>query len=77
MIPVTSASAERTFSLLKRLKTYLRVNMSEPRLNGLALGNIHKEINISVEEIVDIFCQVKPRRLETINWVVEDCENAV
>ena len=36
-IPVTTASAERSFSALKRLKTHLRSTKSEERLNGLAL----------------------------------------
>ena len=31
-IPVTSATAERTFSILRRLKTYLRGTMAQKRL---------------------------------------------
>jgi len=42
-LPVISATPERTFSTLKRLKTYLRSTMSEERLNGLALTNINKK----------------------------------
>ena len=40
-IGVTTATAERTFSSLKRLKTYLRSTMSQERLNHLALLHIH------------------------------------
>ncbi|XP_031096957.1 zinc finger MYM-type protein 1-like [Ipomoea triloba] len=43
-IPVTVASAERSFSKLKLLKTYLRSSMSQERLNGLAILCIEKDI---------------------------------
>ena len=36
-LPVTTATAERTFSALRRLKTYLRSTMSQPRLNHTML----------------------------------------
>jgi len=42
-LPITSATPERTFSTLKRLKSYLRSTMTEERLNGLALANINKK----------------------------------
>ena len=35
--PATSATAERSFSELKRLKTYLRSTMGQRRLNALAI----------------------------------------
>nr|CAI5843553.1 unnamed protein product [Callosobruchus analis] len=41
-IPVSTATAERTISTLRRLKSYLRNTMSEKRLNGLANLNIHR-----------------------------------
>jgi len=41
-IPVTSATAERTFSVLRRLKTFLRSSMSQPQLNHTMLLHIHK-----------------------------------
>ncbi|XP_035838892.1 uncharacterized protein LOC110906877 [Helianthus annuus] len=43
-IPITVASAERSFSKLKLLKTYLRSTMSQERLNGLATISIESEI---------------------------------
>ncbi|PWA49684.1 hypothetical protein CTI12_AA479530 [Artemisia annua] len=39
-IPVTVASAERSFSKLKILKSYQRSTMSQERLNGLAIVSI-------------------------------------
>ena len=41
-IPVTTATSERTFSALRRLKTYLRTMMSQDRLNHLLLLYCHK-----------------------------------
>lgn len=41
-IPVTSSTAERTFSVLKRLLTYLRSTMTEKRLNNCMLLHVHK-----------------------------------
>lgn len=55
--PVSTATAERSFSTLRRLKNYLRSTMSEVRLNGLAMLNIHKEIDIN--QVVDTFAQKK------------------
>ena len=39
-IPVTAASAERSFSKLKLIKTYLRSTMSQTRLANLAIVSI-------------------------------------
>ncbi|KAF3448961.1 hypothetical protein FNV43_RR09682 [Rhamnella rubrinervis] len=43
-IPVTVASAERSFLKLKLIKSYLRSTMSQKRLNGLAMMSIEKDI---------------------------------
>ncbi|CAH0401815.1 unnamed protein product [Chilo suppressalis] len=51
-IPVSTASPERTFSSLRRLKNYLRNTTSKNRLNCLALMNIYYGIEIDVNEIV-------------------------
>ena len=42
-IPVTTSTAERSFSTLRRLKTYLRSTMSQTRLNHLMLLHIHRQ----------------------------------
>lgn len=61
-LPVTVACVERSFSTLKRLKSYLRNSMGENRLNGLAHLSIHREIPIKSSEVVDIFSE-KNRKL--------------
>jgi len=67
-LPVTSATPERTFSTLKRLKTYLRSTMSEERLNGLALTNINKKELLSEEEIIKLFSKKATRRMQLEDW---------
>uniref|UniRef100_A0A453JIW0 HAT C-terminal dimerisation domain-containing protein n=1 Tax=Aegilops tauschii subsp. strangulata TaxID=200361 RepID=A0A453JIW0_AEGTS len=49
-VPMTVASAERSFSKLKLLKNYLRSTMSQERLNGLATLCIEKD---KLDEIND------------------------
>lgn len=62
-LPVTTCSNERSFSTLKILKSYLRNSISEDRLNGLALMYIHKNINISEEDVLNNLAK-KPRKMD-------------
>ena len=39
--PVTTSTVERSFSSLRRLKTYLRNTMTQSRLNNLLLLYVH------------------------------------
>ena len=48
--PASSATAERSFSSLRRLKTWLRSTMSQQRLNSCAVCNTHR----STLDAVDI-----------------------
>jgi hypothetical protein len=48
-IPCSSAEAERSFSGLRRLKTYLRNSMSQARLNHLAILHVHQELCDSID----------------------------
>ncbi|XP_029340933.1 zinc finger MYM-type protein 1-like [Acyrthosiphon pisum] len=52
-LPVSTATPKRSFSTLKRLKTYLRSTMNETRLNGLAMMSIHGDIHLDVDEIIN------------------------
>ena len=56
-LPVSSCSAERSFSGLRHLKTYLRSRMTQERLNAIALMNTHKHILscLNIENLVDNF----------------------
>jgi hypothetical protein len=55
ILPVSIATPERSFSCLKRIKTYLRNTTGQERLNGLASMNIHNDINVSVDEVFEEF----------------------
>lgn len=64
-IPVTVAAAERSFSILKLIKTYLRSSMGQERLNGLALMSINQEVSrkIPFDDTIDAFSVRKSRRV--------------
>jgi hypothetical protein len=63
-VPVTVASAERSFSKLKLLKNYLRSTMSQERLNGLAMCTIERGIldSIDLSTVLDDFASRNARR---------------
>jgi len=61
-LPVTTATGERSFSTFKHLKTYLRTSIGQARLNGLALMNIHRDIKINTDEVINEM-STKSRRL--------------
>lgn len=42
-VPMTSATAERTFPSLRRLKNYLRSTMTQKRLNSVLLLHVHQD----------------------------------
>ncbi|CAF3689066.1 unnamed protein product [Rotaria sp. Silwood1] len=42
-IPITTATAERYFSTMNRIKTYLRSTMTHQRFNHVIISHIHKE----------------------------------
>lgn len=65
VLPVTTSSNERSFSTLRRLKNYMRSTMSENRLNGLASLNIHRDIEVDVNLVLDDFFNV-PRRVSLL-----------
>jgi hypothetical protein len=63
-VPVTVASAKRSFSKLKLLKNYLRSTMSQERFNGLVMCSIEKDIfdTIDFNTILNDFASKNARR---------------
>lgn len=65
-VPVTVASAERSFSKLKLIKSYLRSTMSQERLSGLAILSIEKKIleNLEYKNLINKFASQKARKVK-------------
>ena len=57
LCPASSAEAERSFSSLRRLKTWLRTTMTQKRLNSVAVCHIHNDLmdNINMDAIMRDF----------------------
>lgn len=63
-LPVTVASAERSFSKLKIIKSYLRNTMSQTRLSGLAMISIENERakKLNMSALINTFAQNQSRK---------------
>ena len=63
-LPATVASNERSFSVLKRIKSFYRSKMSQERLNGLAMLNINsdKAKLLDYSSVINEFAQKKARK---------------
>ncbi len=64
-LPVTVAAAERSFSKLKLIKTYLRSTMMQERLSGLSIISINDVVSnqLSYDDVVDDFAARKTGRV--------------
>jgi hypothetical protein len=60
-LPVSTATAERSFSTMKIVKSYIRNSTGDNRLYGLALLSIHRNIPVDPSEVLDRFAKT-PRR---------------
>lgn len=66
VLPVSVATSERSFSTLKRLKTWLRASIGQDRLVGLALLHVHRDVKINMDAVLDRFAKMKRRHLDFI-----------
>ncbi len=62
---VTSATAERSFSSLRRIKTFLRSSMTAQRLNNLFFLYVHKSFTdlLDLEKVANDFVSVNTHRI--------------
>ena len=71
VVPSSAASAERTFSSLRRLKTWLRRTMSQKQLTHLALLHCHRQRaqNVDIERLCKDFAFKTNERRSTFGYV--------
>lgn len=69
VLPATNAISERSFSTLRRVKTYLRATMSQERLNALMKLTIYKEHTSSIDSnrIIKLYIKNSTRRAQRIS----------
>lgn len=65
-LPISVATAERSFSTLRRLKTWMRSRMTEDRLTGLAVIHVHRDIKVNIDDVIDRFAKSKQRRMDFV-----------
>ena len=61
-------SMRTIFFRLTKAETWNRTTMTEDRLNGLALLNIHKNVNIDRERVLDAFDASGNRRIGSLHF---------
>ncbi|XP_043923560.1 zinc finger MYM-type protein 1-like [Protopterus annectens] len=68
--PMSTAEAERCFSTLKRIKTFLRSTVEQERINAFAMISIEKELMQSItnfnQRVVDLFAQNTDTQMDLI-----------
>ena len=77
-ITITSATAERSFSALQNVLTYLRSSMIEQRLNNCMLIHIYKQLTDFIQiakEFIAINAERKCNR-PLVNGYIVVCINA-
>ena len=67
IIPVSTATVERSHSGLKIVKSKLQSTMGEGRLNALMLLYVHKDITLDYGKIIDIYANRYPHRMRFLN----------
>ena len=61
-LPITTCECERSFSGMRRLKTYTRATMNQERFSNLALMQFHPSIIPDKESVINRFLGKKRRR---------------
>ena len=64
-MPITTATADRSFSIMRRAKTYVRSTILTERLSSLASLHCYKHWEIDIEKViaVDYFVVTKKKNV--------------
>ena len=63
-LQVTLCECERSASMIRRLNIFMQASMVEERLSALAMIHTHYDMALEMEEVVNIFANLHPRKLE-------------
>ena len=63
VMSVSTATADRPYSAMLRLKNYLCSTITSERMSGLGLMHVHKDIEMDAECIIHQFSHKKDRRI--------------
>jgi nitrate/nitrite-specific signal transduction histidine kinase len=71
--PASSVSAERSFSALRRLLTWLRSTMTQERLNSCAVCNVHSDLldEVDIHSVASEFASCNNVRRRIFGQFVE------
>ena len=62
-MPVSTATPERSFTVMRRFKSYMRSTMKTERLSALVLMHAYRDSPIDTDIVIREFCAKKNRRL--------------
>ena len=61
--PITSAECKRSFSAMRRQRTWLRASTNMERLGSVAIMNIHRQEEMDYKHVSALFFQLHPRKI--------------
>ena len=64
---ITSGECERSFSAMRRLKTWLRASMKTKRLGSVAIMDIHRQEEVDYKHVSKLFFQLHLRKINLTN----------
>ena len=63
-MPIESATAERSFSVPRRLKTYVKSTIKNDRLSSLGLMHIYRDFEVDLYKAMKVLVSAKTRRAD-------------